>query len=187
MAKAAFLYKVTNSLTGMQYIGVTVDPKKRWRSHCRAAKSTRLLLKNAILKHGEENFKMEVLLQAPQEYCYEMEPKLIEAYSTLSPKGYNLSAGGMGSLGLVGEQNGCYGRSGEAHPNFGKKGYRSGVSHTDETKTKMSLSRTGKKHSPETIEKIKASSKKRFADAAEVARMKSLGFCVGRPKTKGVE
>jgi group I intron endonuclease len=187
MTKVAFLYKVTNSLTGMQYIGVTVDPKKRWRSHCRAAKSTRLLLKNAILKHGEESFKMEVLLQAPQEYCYEMEPKLIEAYGTLSPSGYNLSAGGMGSLGLVGEQNGCYGRSGEAHPNFGKKGYRAGVLHTDETKLKMAHNRVGKKHSPETIEKMRLSGKKRFADAAEVARMKSLGFCVGRPKTKGVE
>jgi group I intron endonuclease len=187
MTKPAFLYKVTNNLTGMQYIGVTVDPKKRWRSHCRVVKSTSLLLKNAILKYGEENFRMEVLAQASQEYCYKMEPKLIEAYGTLSPGGYNLSAGGMGSLGLVGEKNGCYGRSGELHPNFGKKGYRSGVAHTEETKAKMALSRLGKKHSPETIKKIKASAKKRFSDPSELVRMKSLGFCVGRPKAKGVQ
>jgi group I intron endonuclease len=187
MTQAAYLYKITSTLNGMQYIGVTVNPKKRWNSHCRPAKSAGLLLKNAILKHGKENFKMEILFQAPQAYCYEMEPKLIEAYQTLSPSGYNLTAGGMGSLGLVGEKNGCYGRSGELHPNFGKKGYRSGVSHTKETKEKMSVKRVGKKHSPETIEKIRAGTKRRFANPDEVARMKSLGFFVGRPRAQGAK
>lgn len=173
-------------MTGMQYIGVTVDPKKRWRSHCRPAKSTRLLLKNAIMKHGKENFDFEVLCQSTQEYCYEMESKLISGYNTQSPNGYNLSGGGMGSLGLSGEKNGCFGRTGEAHPNFGKPGYRTGVKHSAETRAKMSAAHKGKKLSSQAIEKLRESGKKRFADPVELEKMKAAGFCVGRTRAKGV-
>jgi len=184
MEKVAFLYKVTNKINNMSYIGVTVDPKKRWKSHCRPNGNSRLLLKNAILKYGSDNFEMKILCKTTQSFCYELEQKAIEVYNTVKPDGYNLSKGGMGSLGLVGEQNGCFGRKGELHPNFGKPGYRTGVGHTEETKAKMSASRTGKKHSLETIEKIRQSNKKRFANPEEVSRMKALGFLSGRPKNK---
>ena len=180
MERAAFVYRITNTINGMQYIGVTVDPKKRFRSHCRGIGSHRLLLKNAILKYGKEHFKMEVLLKASQKYCYEIEPKVIALYNTIKPNGYNLSKGGMGSLGLTGEMNGCYGRTGEKHPNFGKPGYRTGVKHTEESCKKMSLSRAGRKHSPETIEKMRIAAKKRFYNPVERAKMIEAGFGVGR-------
>jgi group I intron endonuclease len=184
MEKVAFLYKVTNKVNNMAYIGVTVDPKKRWRNHCRPNGDSHLLLKNAILKHGSDNFEMQVLCKTTQSFCYELERKAIEVYETLKPSGYNLSKGGRGSLGLVGEQNGCFGRKGELHPNFGKTGYRTGIGHTEETKLKMSASRIGKKHSPETIAKMRASGKKRFSDPEEFKRMKALGFSSGRPRNK---
>jgi group I intron endonuclease len=180
MNKVAFLYKVTNKLNDMSYIGVTINPKKRWQSHCRPNGSSRLLLKNAILKHGPDNFEMQILCKTTQSFCYELERKAISVYGTLKPNGYNLSAGGMGSLGLVGEQNGCFGRKGKLHPNFGKPGFRTGKPHTEESKQKMTASRIGKKHSPETISKIQASAKKRFSDPAEIERMKKLGFFAGR-------
>jgi group I intron endonuclease len=180
--KEAFVYRITNLINGMQYIGVTVNPVNRFRSHCRNVGSTRLLLKNAILKYGKENFKMKLLLKASQKYCYEIEPKIIELYNTLNPNGYNLSKGGMGSLGLVGEMNGCYGRTGDAHPNFGKKGYRSGMLHTEETKAKMRASRAGRKHSEETKAKMAEAGKRRFSDPVEKQRMKQLGFLSGRPR-----
>jgi len=182
MERAAFLYKVTNKLTGMSYIGVTVDPKTRWKRHCKPNGSSRLLLKNAILKYGPDNFEMQVLCKAPQTFCYELERKAISVYDTLKPNGYNLSAGGLGSLGLRGAENGCFGRKGLLHPNFGKPGYRSGVKHTKETCEKMSETRKGRKHSPETIAKMRESGKKRFSDPAEIERMKQAGFSVGRPR-----
>lgn len=185
MDKVAYIYRITNILNGMSYIGVTTNPKKRFASHCRPAQTTRLLLKNAIQKHGKEHFKMEVLLQSTQAYCYEMERKLIAAYNTMKPDGYNLSAGGMGSLGLTGEMNGCYGRTGEKHPHFGKPGYRRGVPHSEETKAKMRAVRLGRKHSEETKAKIAAASKQNFSDPAYIEKMKRVGFCLGRPRKKG--
>lgn len=185
MEKVAYVYRITNALNGMQYVGVTVNPKKRFRSHSRNVGSHRLLLKNAILKYGKENFKMEVLLKASQTYCYEIEPKVIALYKTLKPNGYNLTKGGMGSLGLTGEMNGCYGRTGEKHPHFGKPGYRTGIKHTEETKAKMRIARAKYKHTEETKEKISASSKKNFSDPAYIEKMKLVGFCSGRPKKKG--
>jgi group I intron endonuclease len=184
MEKEAYVYRITNTLNNMQYVGVAVNPKKRFQSHCRNVGSHRLLLKNAILKYGKENFKMEVLLKASQKYCYEIEPKVIALYNTLKPNGYNLSKGGMGSLGLTGEMNGCYGRIGESHPHFGKQGYRTGIKHTEETKAKMRAAHTGRKHSEETKVKMSNSGKRRFSDPAEIERMKQVGFCVGRPRIK---
>jgi group I intron endonuclease len=180
MEQEAYVYRITNIVNNMQYIGVTVNPKRRWQAHCRSVGNSRLLLKNAILKYGKDNFKMEILLKASQAYCYEIEPKAIALFNTAKPYGYNLSKGGMGSLGLTGEMNGCYGRIGEKHPNFGKPGYRTGVKHSEETKQKMAATRKGRKHSPETIAKMRESSKKRFADPAEIERMKKRGFCIGR-------
>jgi hypothetical protein len=171
MEKAAYVYRITNTLNGMQYIGVTVDPKKRFRSHCRAVGSSRLLLKNAILKYGKEH-----------SYCYKIEPKVIALYNTEKPNGYNLSKGGMGSLGLTGEMNGCYGRTGEKHPHFGKPGYRTGIPHTEETKAKMRAARLGRKQSEEVKAKIGAAHKKHFSDPAYIEKMKQAGFCVGRPR-----
>jgi len=182
MERLAFLYKVTNKINGMSYIGVTVNPKARWSRHCKPSNNSRLLLKNAIQKYGSENFEMKLLCKTTQSFCYELERKAIEVYNTAKPYGYNLSKGGMGSLGLVGEMNGCYGRTGEKHPNFGKPGYRTGIQHSEETKQKMAAARQGRKHSPETIAKMRESSKKRFSDPAEIERMKKLGFCVGRFK-----
>lgn len=180
--KVAYVYCITNTLNGMQYVGVSINPQKRFASHCRSVGSHRLLLKNAIIKYGKENFKIEVLLKASQKYCYEIESKVIALYNTLKPNGYNLSKGGRGSLGLTGEANGCYGRTGEKHPNFGKPGYRTGIKHSEQTRKKMSATRLGRTHSEETKEKMRASAKLRFSNPAEIERMKKFGFCCGRPK-----
>jgi len=182
MDRIAYVYKITNTVNNMQYIGVSVDVEKRFKSHCRATGSTKLLLKNAILKYGKDAFKVETLIKATQKYCYEIEPKVIAAFNTISPNGYNLTAGGMGSLGLTGEMNGCYGRTGEKHPNFGKPGHRTNVFHTEETKQKMRAARKGRKWSPEVKEKMRQAAlnaspevkeKRRLAIIAAFARKKS--------------
>ncbi len=143
------------------YIGVTKNPKTRKRSHFRHNIKTRSALKNAIAKYGEENFSFGVLCVGTQDYCYMVEPRFIATYDTQRPNGYNICAGGRGAIGLVGDQNGMHGRTGEQHPHYGKPGYRRGVKHTEETKRKMSEAHKGRSTSESTRKKLSEIAKKR--------------------------
>ncbi len=70
--------------------------------------------------------KVKILLVGEASYCYEMERRLIKNFRTLHPEGYNLAAGGIGV----------------SQP-------------SNVVREKMADARRGKKHSPETIEKIR--------------------------------
>ncbi len=161
--KAACVYSVTNKVNGKMYIGVTVNFERRKRSHLKHNIRTRSMLKNAIAKHGEENFVFEILCVGTKDYCYLAEPRFISEYNTRTPHGYNICSGGRGSKGLTGENNGMYGRTGEQHPHFGKPGYRTGMPHSEETKQKMREAHLGKVRSEETRKKISENAKKRTA------------------------
>ena len=104
------VYEIANQLDGMKYFGVTKNPHKRFIFHC--AKSTRRsYLAHAIAKHGKENFQMKVLLVSNRRYCLEMEAKLIKAYNTVAPNGYNICGGGEGPVAsLAGNKNPMFGR-----------------------------------------------------------------------------
>ena len=155
MSDVAYLYRIVNTENGMQYIGVTKNPKVRFRGHAFHNTKTRSLLKAAIKKYGVEKFKMDILLVSTQDYCYDMEAKLIEACGTKKPGGYNICSGGRGAIGLDGEMNGMFGRTGAAHPHFGKPGYNLGRKLSEETKEKMRQSHLGQKRSDESREKIR--------------------------------
>lgn len=176
MSDTAYLYKIANVLNGMMYIGVTKNPKVRFRGHAFHNTKTRSILKAAIKKHGVENFSMEIMLVGTQDYCYEMERKVIAAYNTRKPNGYNICSGGRGAIGLTGEMNGMYGRTGESHPHYKKPGYNLGRKMSEETKAKMRKSHLGQKRSAESREKIRQVALnrspellKRMADAQRAA------------------
>lgn len=139
--KPCHVYQITNKLDGMQYIGVSTNVKRRFASHCRNTKATyKSHLNYAIVKHGAEQFALEVLLTSTRQYCLEMEAKLIKAYSTLTPLGYNYTGGNDGPIAS---------RSGERHPMYGKTGSQSalyGRKHSPESIAKMSASRIGRKN-----------------------------------------
>lgn len=94
------VYKITCSVNGKSYIGITkrgVDV--RFRQHIRDAKKcvTGMLLHKAINKHGPENFTVEVVAQcSSMASLLEAERALISEHNTLSPNGYNLCGGGEG-------------------------------------------------------------------------------------------
>lgn len=155
MSDLACVYRITNTVNGAQYIGVTKNPSARMNQHACHKIPTRAAIKNAIAKHGRDKFTMDILLYSTQEYCYMMEPKIIEAYNTMSPNGYNICKGGRGAVGLRGELNGMYGRRGEAHQHFGKVGYNKGKKLSEATKEKMRVAHLGQKRSLESCEKIK--------------------------------
>jgi group I intron endonuclease len=96
--QSCFVYMAT-SPTGRSYIGVSVDPQRRWQHHQLAAKrGSELAFHRAIRKHGAENFKHQVIFEASginsQAICFRAERTLIEFNETLHPNGYNLLMGG---------------------------------------------------------------------------------------------
>lgn len=91
------IYRVTNSINGKSYIGLTDGPvETRWKQHRTRFTSS---AKNGGLHHaftefGTSAFNFEVLEKAPVRNLSEREKFYIEKYNTLSPNGYNLNEGG---------------------------------------------------------------------------------------------
>jgi group I intron endonuclease len=93
-----FVYKVTNSVNGKIYIGITYNVDKRWRKHQRNANSPAYSSRfySAIRKHGVEYFSIEVI------YCslfrddvMEKEIYFIREYNSIDKNyGYNMTYGG---------------------------------------------------------------------------------------------
>lgn len=110
--KPCHVYQITNQLNGMQYIGVSKNPHRRFVYHCNNPRvSSRSYIRDAIQKHGKENFSMEVLLVSNRRYCLELESKLINAYGSLVPNGYNICGGGESPVAtLEGEKSYWFGK-----------------------------------------------------------------------------
>jgi len=127
------IYKITNILNGKIYVGQTVqDPKIRWRRHKNAAKdsngeSYNLHLYCSMRKHGEHNFKFEIIEEHTNLNDANIaEIKYISNYNSTNKKfGYNNQTGG-----------------------------RTNFTITEETRKKLSDSHMGKKLSEESIRKV---------------------------------
>ena len=176
MADVAYLYKITNTVNDMVYIGVTKNPQHRMISHACFTTPTKSIIKNAIKKHGRDKFTLQVLLKSTQDYCYEMERKAIEAYNTLKPNGYNICTGGRGAIGIFGDKNGMFGRRHSPETLEKMRQVRIGQKATAETKEKMRVSRLGKKRTAEECKKIQTIKKLMWQDPAYRAKMKAAGF-----------
>lgn len=96
-----YIYKITNKINGMSYIGqTTMSVKRRWDYHC-YDKSTCHVLSAAIKKYGKENFTVETLKEVKGETKKEVvqilnffEVDLIAFHNTKVPNGYNILNGG---------------------------------------------------------------------------------------------
>lgn len=108
------------------YIGVTTKSvEKRFKKHLeQVAVGSEFTVHNAIRKYGEDII-VQTLLEASDEYCYDIENKL----RPLSSTGWNIAVGGV-SAGMLGR------------------------SHTETTKQKLSEMNLGKKLSEETKQKM---------------------------------
>lgn len=84
------IYKITNMLNGMPYIGQTTRPiEERFREHARRNK---FFIGNAIHKYGKENFSIEIIKEcATLEQRNERERYWIAYFNCISPNGYNLT------------------------------------------------------------------------------------------------
>lgn len=123
------IYKIINKVNNKFYIGKSVNSAQiRFSQHIHAAiksKKSNNRFYNAIRKYGKDNFYFEILEQNIPSELLNDKEKLW--ISKLNPH-YNSTIGGEGT---------------------------SGFKFSNEQKLKMSLNRKGKKHTDETIEKLR--------------------------------
>jgi group I intron endonuclease len=127
-----FIYKITNIITNKCYIGETMQKyaNRRFKAHMSAIRRGGgcPALRDAVKKHGEENFKFEVLLTCPDEDRFRLEKEYIKQHNSLVPNGYNIRDAGEDS---------------------------SGFKHSDETKAKISKICKETSKDPEKLAKMK--------------------------------
>ena len=149
------IYKIENLANGKIYIGQTVDYEKRKASHIRALNAgyhRNRYLQSSWCKYGAEKFCFSFIQSCDTQSLNELEKAYIANYNSLAPNGYNLTPGGEGVRGLK---------------------------WSEESRKKLSLSRSGKSIGPhtkersdETREKMSASMKARWQDESYCERVR---------------
>lgn len=130
------VYKTTNLVNGRFYYGVHCQDKPGYLGSGTA-------IQEAVAKYGRDNFKREIVsIFETEDLAYEFEGLLIDEAMVANPLSYNLVPGGRrGYRHFAGDNNVWVGRH-----------------HSEESRKKMSLTRTGlkrKPHSEATKEKMR--------------------------------
>ena len=89
-----YIYKYT-SPSGKSYIGQTINSLKIRAGHNGKNYKGCEDFYKAIQKYGFSNFEVEILAEVPENQLDKAEIKYIQLFNTLSPSGYNISAGGQ--------------------------------------------------------------------------------------------
>lgn len=100
--KSGGIYKFTNKINGMSYIGQSLNPNGRIRGHIRDALkgSEKSLLYKAIRTYGIDNFEVDIIEMIEtnkfdyQRIINEKEQYYINLYNSVVPNGYNKTNGG---------------------------------------------------------------------------------------------
>lgn len=91
------IYKITNTVNDMPYIGQAVNVRERFRQHIKrglkAEPRTSIKLYDAIDKYGIENFTFEILEECTNNRLNEREKYWIDYFQSNS-YGYNMTKGG---------------------------------------------------------------------------------------------
>ena len=56
-----FIYKIINNVNGKLYIGLTIDPDRRWRDYLSEIDDHTRPISQAMKKYGIDNFNMEII------------------------------------------------------------------------------------------------------------------------------
>ena len=94
------IYKLTNMITFMAYVGKTDDFDDRMRRHKDPKHNPNMLITKAINEYGWKNFKKEILIENVSKDVDEN--YYIERENTMAPHGYNQQRGdGSGSVSYI--------------------------------------------------------------------------------------
>ena len=92
------IYLITNIITKKSYVGqaFTLEPSgrkygahRRWQRHLYCAyikKPECIILEQSIMKHGPNNFIVEVIAEVPSDWANDYEILMIEEFDTMNPK-----------------------------------------------------------------------------------------------------
>lgn len=136
--KICGIYKIT-SPSGKIYIGQSIDCKRRERAYKYISCKTQILLYRSIKKYGWDAHKFEIIHQCTREELNDLEVHYVNLHQSYSTEhGLNLKPGG-GNRVKLSEQTKQKIREGNK-----------GKIVSEETRKKMSISMTGKKHGAHT-------------------------------------
>lgn len=174
------VYRLTNRLNGMSYVGITTRGlKRRLADHRRqAAQNPRWVLHRAIQKNGMDAFDAETLEEAADiDALNAAEKRWIAQLGTLHPNGYNLTSGGRGACGFkqsesqrkaTGERS--RGKVASAETRAKQSEVKRGWRPSSEMREAVRRAQTGRKRSAETCAKIGASNKGRKMSQEAIAK-----------------
>jgi group I intron endonuclease len=193
------VYKITNLVNQKIYIGYTSKtPEERFKGHVYGAlknPDSHYRLARAIRKHGPENFITEPLYQSldKNHITREMEDFFIQQYSSMDERvGYNMAPGGQGGdIKSKEQKQQLIERLQVDNPSF-RKEVRESISNTvselhksghyknnenwmrtfEQNKQRFIENNPGKNKSPETLDKLSKSQKRRYEERPE-------SFCFG--------
>lgn len=155
------IYKITNTVNGMVYIGKSMHDAVKTRINKHLSGKGNEYLKNAVKKHGVEVFAYEILHDGIlPEFLDMLEMEEIAKHNCVRPNGFNLTHGGDGGIpseetrrkrseSLKGEKNPMFGKTGEKNPMFGRTGEKNpnyGKPRPEETRQKISKANSGEKN-----------------------------------------
>jgi group I intron endonuclease len=170
------IYCITNLVNNKKLIGQSANIYMRWNSHKSMLNKNihyNQYLQSSWNKHGQQNFKFEIIFVCPIQDLDSAEIKFIEVNQTLNQNfGYNLIEGGNRTKHTEeSKRKLSLSKMGDKNPMFGKKfsqehkrkiiESRKGYQHSEESKIKMSNSHKGKSFSEEHKRKIGEKSKGR--------------------------
>lgn len=171
------VYQTTNLVNGKVYIG-----KHSTRNLNDYYKGSGNALKRAIKKYGSNNFKVEHLFYAfTAKYAYDVETEIVTREFVNRTDTYNMKQGGSGSE--IGRNVVTVKCPRSIEHCLKLSAAHKGIRHTESTKNQMSIDRTGRFHSPETIEKIRLSQKALNKTNSPETRAKLSKALIGRVDT----
>lgn len=92
-----YIYKATNTITGMSYIGQSVHPEERLQQHLTDRRTNTSIFHRAIDKYGADAFKWSILAKVNgKDMANKAEKHYIRREDTMKPNGYNMTPGGDG-------------------------------------------------------------------------------------------
>lgn len=159
--------------TGKGYVGIAAGDRprartlRRWRAHKRNATNKEksdcynTALSRAIRKHGSESFSVTILCIAFSiADGKSLESEFIAVYETFGPRGYNMTAGGEGSVGFV--------HSPEAKDRMRQA--KLGTIATEITRARMRVAQRGRKHTQGSKDKVRDAKLGTHKSPEEIAR-----------------
>ena len=173
------IYQYTNTLSGLIYVGQTIDPARRHRDYARDVASTQpnpRVIIQAMRRAGLDAFTYQILAEATtKDELNRLEIQYIAVLHTNNPlHGYNRTTGGDGRAGFTHSEETrakmSQAKRGKTRTPFSEETKakmsraQRGRIVSDETRAKIGLANRGFTHSEETRAKISQKAKARFQE-----------------------